>query len=200
MKSPCQTAITNLKTYYEKCSDPTSSKEELVAIHDTLYDKKYEVMFNGKRYNYKYMLQYVLTRDDNSLNYQYSNVEAEVLDNITFHYTYDFHQKGLPQKSYTMHYMATVNPNNGKIISRKIMTGQSINEIIEAFKTSSASTRNHNATNKSVGNVPSSASPAGLMNTNYNKRRRNSRHLVSRILKRSSTMTTRISTILSGEN
>ena len=105
----------------------------------------------------------------------YSNFEAETLDNKTFHYTHDFHQKGMPQKSCKMHNIATVNPNNGKIISTKIMmTGQSTNEIsqynkkyietaeknIEAYKTPLASTRSQNTNNKYVGNVPSSAAAA----------------------------------------
>jgi len=212
MKSPCQTAITNLKIAIEKYPDPTLSKEELVAIYDAVYDKRYEVMFNGKRYNYKHLLQNLLIRDP--FQGLYSNFEAEILDNTTFHYTLDFCQEGMPQSSYKIHEIATVNPNNGKIISMKIMTGQSVKEIIqfnkkyvdvvekniEACKTSSLSTGSHNTDNKYVRNVPSSsASPTGLMNKMYNRRSRNSRHLVSRILKRSSTMTSRISTILSRE-
>ena len=212
MKSSCQTAITNLQIYLEKWSDPASSHKELLAIHDAVYDKNWEMKFNGKRYNYKHSLQHTLARDQ--VLGIYSNFEAEILDNITFHYTFDVHQKGMPPKSCKMHQMATVNPNNRKIISTKIMTGQLTNEIsqfnkkyietvemnIVACKTSSASTRSQNTNHKYVRNVPSAAValPAGSMNKNYNRRSKNSIHLVaSRILKRSSTMSTRISTILS---
>ena len=217
MKSPCQIAITNLKLYYEKTSDLTLSKEELVAIHDAVYDKKFEMMFNGKQYNYKHLLQYLLMREQFQGLYCYSNIEAEILDNTTFHYTYDFFQEGImPQSDYKMHQIATVNPNNGKIISRRIMTGQITKEFmqfnqkyvdlveknIDVCKTSSASTHSHhnNNHNKCVGNVPSSSasSSAGVMKKNDTRKSRNSRHLVSCILKKGSKMTTRISTILSG--
>ena len=206
MKSPCQTAITNLIIYFEKRSDPTTSEEELEAIYDAVYDKNFEMTFNGKRYNYNHLLQYTLAWNQFQGLPVCNNFEAEIFDNITFRYTHDFHQEGMPQKSCKMHNMTIVNPNNGRIISRKVMTGQSMKEFrqfnkkyietveknIEACKTSSASTRFQTTNNISVGNVPSSASPAGLINKNYNRRSKNSRRLVSRIMKRCNTMSTRI--------
>ena len=128
MKNPCQTAITNLRMYYEKISSSTSSKEELLGLYDAVHDKKFELIFNGKRTSYERHREYSLNYHNNLPDFQICAFETEILDNITFRYTYDVHEEGIQKK---MHEMATVNPNNGKIISRHILTGQSMVELVK---------------------------------------------------------------------
>ena len=129
----CHAAINNLRRYCEIHSKATP-REELLAFHHAVYDEKFETSVNGKRFSYEDERANIRKRSDDFPVMQCSNFEAEILDLITFHYTYDFHEDGLPKDTYKIHAMATVNPNNGKIISMKYMTGQAVVEIYQFNK------------------------------------------------------------------
>ena len=102
----------------------------MLGLYDAVHDKKFELIFNGKRTSYERHREYSLNFHKNLPDFQISDFETEILDNITFRYTYmyDVHEEGMQKK---MHEMATVNPNNGKIISRHILTGQSMVELLK---------------------------------------------------------------------
>lgn len=128
----CHSAINNLRKFHENFSKATP-RDELLAMHHDVYDENYKLILNGKRFSYEDEGANILLRGDNDdyPEMQCSNFEAEILDLTTFHYTHDFHEDGLPEDIYKIHAIATVNPNNGKIISMKYMTGQALVEIIQ---------------------------------------------------------------------
>lgn len=101
----CHAAINNLREY-GKIHSKATPREELLVLHHAVYDEKFETSVNGKRFSYEDERANIRKRSDDFPEMQCSNFEAEILDLITFHYTYDFHEDGLPKDTYKIHAMA----------------------------------------------------------------------------------------------
>lgn len=138
--TPAQIAIGNLKSTFEsvfiECSLVVSkqklspeSEEALVTSFDALYDEHISFELNGKRYRYDWLLY--SARQNWSKKTTFQNLDTEILDKVTFHYTFDCYLYNeddcilsQPLSKYKMHFIATVNPKNSKVIKIKVMTGE----------------------------------------------------------------------------
>jgi hypothetical protein len=186
----CHATINNLRKYFEIYSKATP-REELLALHHSLYDEKFKMSFNGKRFrSYEDDRANILKRGDNGYpEMKCCNFSAEILDLITFHYTHDFHEDGLPKDIYKIHAIATVNPNNGKIISMKYMTGQALVEICqfrERFHHDINEDENRNINTRSLPSYSKTSSITSHRTTNDKKIRSTNNKQGSQIHKLSS--------------
>ena len=139
--SAAEIAIGNIRSLFE-CSVLISQQkmkpEEAVAIFDAFCDENISLELNGKRYRYDWLL--FSARQNWAKQSTFENLKTEVLDRITFHYTYDFHfhddededylQAVSQPPSYKIHCMATVNPKNSKVIKIKVMTGEAAMHLV----------------------------------------------------------------------
>ena len=139
--SAAEIAIGNIRSLFE-CSVLISQQkmkpEEAVAIFDAFCDENISLELNGKRYRYDWLL--FSARQNWAKQSTFENLKTEVLDRITFHYTYDFHfhddededylQAVSQPPSYKIHCMATVNPKNSKVIKIKVMTGEAAMQLV----------------------------------------------------------------------
>ncbi|OEU14376.1 hypothetical protein FRACYDRAFT_240916 [Fragilariopsis cylindrus CCMP1102] len=139
--SAAEIAIGNIRSLFE-CSVLISQQkmkpEEAVVIFDAFCDENISLELNGKRYRYDWLL--FSARQNWAKQSTFENLETEVLDRITFHYTYDFHfhddededylQAVSQPPSYKIHCMATVNPKNSKVIKIKVMTGEAAMHLV----------------------------------------------------------------------
>ena len=139
--SAAEIAIGNIRSLFE-CSVLISQQkmkpEEAVVIFDAFCDENISLELNGKRYRYDWLL--FSARQNWAKQSTFENLKTEVLDRITFHYTYDFHfhddededylQAVSQPPSYKIHCMATVNPKNSKVIKIKVMTGEAAMHLV----------------------------------------------------------------------
>jgi hypothetical protein len=139
--SAAEIAIGNIGSLFE-CSVLISQQkmkpEEAVVIFDAFCDENISLELNGKRYRYDWLL--FSARQNWAKQSTFENLLTEVLDRITFHYTYDFYfhddededylQAVSQPPSYKIHCMATVNPKNSKVIKIKVMTGEAAMHLV----------------------------------------------------------------------
>ena len=149
--SPSRTAMNNLRIYLESFSQhtmmPSSIRTststdfggltQLEYLFDTTFYKTIRLDLNGRSYRRDFLLCQAKCNYKRRLRVQ--NLTMEILDNETFHYTFDIildnndDQSTItaPPKLLQFHSIATVSNRNGKIIKIKPMTGSAYVELFE---------------------------------------------------------------------
>ena len=151
--SPSRTAMNNLRMYLESFSQHTmmpssiststnTSTEfgglpQLEYLFDTTFYKTIRLDLNGRSYRRDFLLCQAKCNYKRRLRVQ--NLTMEILDNETFHYTFDIildnnddqFTTTAPPKLLQFHSIATVSNRNGKIIKIKPMTGSAYVELFE---------------------------------------------------------------------
>ena len=149
--SPSRTAMNNLRMYLESFSQHTMMPSsistststdfggltQLEYLFDTTFYKTIRLDLNGRSYRRDFLLCQAKCNYKRRLRVQ--NLTMEILDNETFHYTFDIildnndDQSTItaPPKLLQFHSIATVSNRNGKIIKIKPMTGSAYVELFE---------------------------------------------------------------------
>ena len=149
--SPSRTAMNNLRMYLESFSQHTMMPSsistststdfggltQLEYLFDTTFYKTIRLDLNGRSYRRDFLLCQAKCNYKRRLRVQ--NLTMEILDNETFHYTFDIildnnddqFTTTAPPKLLQFHSIATVSNRNGKIIKIKPMTGSAYVELFE---------------------------------------------------------------------
>ena len=149
--SPSRTAMNNLRMCLESFSQHTMMPSsistststdfggltQLEYLFDTTFYKTIRLDLNGRSYRRDFLLCQAKCNYKRRLRVQ--NLTMEILDNETFHYTFDIildnndDQSTItaPPKLLQFHSIATVSNRNGKIIKIKPMTGSAYVELFE---------------------------------------------------------------------
>jgi hypothetical protein len=145
--SPSRTAMNNLRVCLESFPQqsmmPSSTSTDfggltqLEYLFDTTFYKTIRFDLNGRSYRRDFLLYQARCNYKRRLRVQ--NLIMEILDNETFHYTFDIildnndddQLTTAPPKLLQFHSIATVNNRNGKIIRIKPMTGSAYVELFE---------------------------------------------------------------------